>query len=221
MPKRWRADLLHQLWRPDAFLRKLKTLTTAPGRVPASVPPDLLAALDRTRPQESEEAVASFLMRKGIEQQGARTLGEITARLLDIADDSRARPLDAGIARMIEGYVKVRGTPADMPVVISRLVKQHGIDLDESLSAFERRISRLEAAGIDLSGAEFSAEFGRDIEYYTGFVFQIEAPELGSGVNVAGGGRYDSMFSALPLGRPVPAIGSAIHTERLLAIVGG
>ena len=50
-------------------------------------------------------------------------------------------------------------------------------------------------------------------------MFQIEAAGLDEAI--AGGGRYDGL---LVLSRraaaTVPAIGSAIHTERLLAAVG-
>ena len=64
-----------------------------------------------------------------------------------------------------------------------------------------------------------NAEFGRNLEYYSGLVFQIET----SGLNdaIAGGGRYDGLLADLGAPREVPAIGSAIHTERLLAAVRG
>jgi ATP phosphoribosyltransferase regulatory subunit len=221
MPRRWRADLLHQLWRPDAFRRKLKSLTTAPGTPPVGVPESLLAALDRAQPAQSEDAVARHLASLGFDLQGSRTVAEITARLIDRAEDARAHPLDARFAALIEEYVRVRATPLAALQATATLARTHGIDVSAATDAYALRLRRIAEAGIDIAAAQFSAEFGRDIEYYTGFVFQIEAPELGSGVNIAGGGRYDAMFAALPIGRPVPAIGAAIHTERLLAIVGG
>jgi ATP phosphoribosyltransferase regulatory subunit len=38
---------------------------------------------------------------------------------------------------------------------------------------------------------------------------------------VAGGGRYDSLVSDVGAPSPVPAVGSSIHTERLLAALNG
>ena len=70
-------------------------------------------------------------------------------------------------------------------------------------------------------GAAFSAEFGRNLEYYTGFVFEIVVPELGPKSPVAGGGRYDSLLADVGAPAPVPAVGSSIHTERLLAVLSG
>ena len=69
--------------------------------------------------------------------------------------------------------------------------------------------------------ATFSAEFGRNLEYYTGFVFEISVPRLGPRSPVAGGGRYDSLVSDVGAPSPVPAVGSSIHTERLLAALNG
>ena len=63
--------------------------------------------------------------------------------------------------------------------------------------------------------AVVSATFGRSLEYYTGFVFQVEA---GDGVQVAGGGRYDDLLADMGAGLSVPAVGCAIHCDRLLAL---
>ena len=50
----------------------------------------------------------------------------------------------------------------------------------------EARVTLLKSLGVE--GIAFTAHFGRNMEYYTGFVFELrgkENPEL------AGGGRYD------------------------------
>ena len=65
------------------------------------------------------------------------------------------------------------------------------------------------------------AEFGRNLEYYTGFVFEVIAPELGEHSPLAGGGRYDGLLADVGAPSAVAAVGSCIHTERLLAVLGG
>ncbi len=67
----------------------------------------------------------------------------------------------------------------------------------------------------------FSAEFGRTLAYYTGFVFEISAPGLKADGAIAGGGRYDGVMRAAGAPCDVPAVGAAIHTQRLLATVSG
>ncbi|MEQ1671965.1 MAG: ATP phosphoribosyltransferase regulatory subunit, partial [Hyphomicrobium sp.] len=58
-------------------------------------------------------------------------------------------------------------------------------------------------------------------EYYTGLVFEVLAPALGAQSPVAGGGRYDGLMRAAGASADVPAVGGAIHTERLLAALDG
>ena len=62
-----------------------------------------------------------------------------------------------------------------------------------------------------------AARFGRNMEYYTGFVFELWSRDSEGSVQVAGGGRYDTLLEALGAKRPVPAIGCALRTERVLA----
>jgi ATP phosphoribosyltransferase regulatory subunit len=44
---------------------------------------------------------------------------------------------------------------------------------------------------------------------------------LGPASPVGGGGRYDGLLKAVGAPHNVPAVGGAIHTERLLAVVRG
>ena len=69
--------------------------------------------------------------------------------------------------------------------------------------------------------ATFSAEFGRNLEYYTGFVFEISVPELGPRSPIAGGGRYDSLRRRRRRRRRRAGRRLVIHTERLLAVLSG
>ena len=103
---------------------------------------------------------------------------------------------------------------------IALIAKGAGIDLGNALAAETRRFERLSRDGIDLSNAIFATEFGRSLEYYSGLVFQIETKGRET-LHIAGGGRYDGLLTDLGSPRAVPAVGSAIHTERLLAAIQG
>jgi ATP phosphoribosyltransferase regulatory subunit len=63
----------------------------------------------------------------------------------------------------------------------------------------------------------FTAHFGRNMEYYTGFVFELWSHDTEGPVQVAGGGRYDTLMESLGAPSPVSAIGCALRTERVLA----
>ena len=74
------------------------------------------------------------------------------------------------------------------------------------------------ALGVDPASVRFVAHFGRNLEYYTGFVFEFWTQ---GGVEIAGGGRYDTLMESLGAPRGTTAIGCAIRSERLLAAVRG
>ena len=94
-----------------------------------------------------------------------------------------------------------------------------GIDVAPALQALALRFERLEQGGVDLGKSTFATEFGRSFEYYSGLVFQIEVEGERETSQIAGGGRYDGLLEHIGAPREVPAIGAAIHTERLLAAV--
>jgi ATP phosphoribosyltransferase regulatory subunit len=217
LPERWRLKLRHYFWRPQIFhalLARLAKGERADGNGAADKLAEEIAGLS---PETAEERVAAYLDTQGLPLSGNRTLAEIAARLVDHAADLRAAPLPREVATVIDDYLAVQAPPKEAAGRVAMIAKGAGVDLAPALDALERRFARLAKLGIDLSEALFAAEFGRDLEYYSGLVFQIEAP--GRDEAIGGGGRYDGLLSYLGAPREVPAIGSAIHTERLLAAV--
>jgi ATP phosphoribosyltransferase regulatory subunit len=220
MPERWRKRLEHQFWRPEAFRAELARLTSGDA-ARTGLSPALLARLDPADPMGAEALVLEQLDREGHELIGARTSAEIALRLLAEAADRNEKPLPAATAQLIESFVAVKAPARAAAERLVQLAHGHRIDLSAGLDAFRRRLDLIEQAGVTIAGAEFSAEFGRNLEYYTGFVFEIVSPALGPRSPVAGGGRYDSLLAEVGAARQVPAVGASIHTERLLAVLQG
>jgi ATP phosphoribosyltransferase regulatory subunit len=221
LPERWRLKLGHYFWRPPIFhalLARLAKGERPDGNGPIAALAERLANED---PERAEEMVASYLDAEGLPVAGNRSLSEITARLLDHAADLRSEPLPMEVATIIEYYLAVSAGPREAADRIAMIAKGAGIDLGPALADFVRRFDRLEASGIDLGTSTFATEFGRNLEYYSGLVFQIEVEGRGDAGQIAGGGRYDGLLAHVGAPADVPAIGCAIHTERLLAAVRG
>ncbi len=70
------------------------------------------------------------------------------------------------------------------------------------------------AEGAGTVGMQVDLGVVRGLDYYTGLVFEIDAPELGAEKQVCGGGSY--ALSQLFGGRPVPSTGMAFGFDRLL-----
>ncbi len=221
MPERWRRRLRHQFWRPEAFRTELRRLTTNPARLTANLPRSLIEALNPDDPARAESLVAEELDKGGIEVFGVRSLTEITEGMLALAADANAKPLEPATAAMIEGYLEVKAYADQAPARLRALSERPRGRFAAAIDAFERRGALLKEGGVDLSEVPFSGEFGRNVAYYSGFVFEVLALSLGAASPVAGGGRYDGLLRAVGAPREVPAVGGAIHTERLLAVIGG
>jgi len=166
------------------------------------------------------EAVATYLEANDLILAGNRTLGEITDRLLDHAADLRAEPLPREVATVIDYFLAVEASPREAIDRIATIGKGASIDLGPTLYVLSRRFDLLEESGVNVDAATFATEFGRDLEYYSGLVFQIEVGGDKTSP-IAGGGRYDGLLRSVGARAEVPAVGSAIHTERLLASVKG
>ena len=82
---------------------------------------------------------------------------------------------------------------------------------------YSRRLFEMEELGLNPRRFHFAATFGRELEYYTGLVFQIDAETKDGAIAVAGGGRYDDLLSDMGSAVAIPAVGCAIHTDRLRA----
>lgn len=221
MPERWRTMLAHQFWRPDAFRTELKRLVEVPARALEGLPADLVASFDPSKPGDAEKKVAKHLETMGIELVGVRTVSEITDSLLGIVEDGRAEPLLPETAQLIESYLGVTAPARAAGARLKDLMRDKGVDISGALESFHRRLTLMAELGVDVVHADFTAEFGRSLEYYTGFVFEVISPALGPSSAVAGGGRYDSLMRSAGAPDDVPAVGAAIHTERLLAAIEG
>jgi len=220
LPERWRLRLMHSFWRPQAFQATLARLCA--GGAAARRPEDELARrLPADDREAAEMAVGDYLAENDIALIGARTLSEITERLLERAADLREAPLSAEHAGLIEAYLAVSGPARPALARIGDLLSEAGLQMKGALDAYRRRCDLMQRAGIDPGKAVFSADFGRQFEYYSGFVFQIEIPGAGIAGQIAGGGRYDGLLGEIGASREAPAVGTAIHTERLLAAVQG
>jgi ATP phosphoribosyltransferase regulatory subunit len=213
VPAQWRARLKRHFWRAGYFEALLNRLTHGASTDTQR----LLGSLGGLTPPESRAAVEGLMDLVADAPQGARTRDEIVERLMEQAADAAALRLDPRIAAVITSLLNVSGTAQSALGEIAALTKNAGITLDAPLAAMEQRLKALQSLGIDPARVAFAARFGRNMEYYTGFVFELWSRDAEGAVQVAGGGRYDTLLEALGAKKPIPAIGCALRTERILA----
>jgi len=213
VPSQWRARLKRHFWRVGYFEALLSRLTNGA----ASDQQRLLGSLGGLTASESRAAIEGLMDMVADAPQGARTREEIVERLMEQAADAAALRLDPKIAHVITSLLAISGNAEAGIAEIRKLTANAGITLDAPLKAMEQRLAALAGLGVAPSQVSFVARFGRNMEYYTGFVFELWARDAEGPVQIAGGGRYDSLLETLGAPRPISAVGVAIRTERLLA----
>jgi ATP phosphoribosyltransferase regulatory subunit len=65
-----------------------------------------------------------------------------------------------------------------------------------------------------MSKVSFATSFGRGVDYYTGFEFELHRKGNGDEPLVAGG-RYDGLMTQLGAASPISAVGFSIWIEAL------
>lgn len=221
MPDRWRQFLTHLFWRPEAFRVELKRLSQPRAETLKSIPAELRAGIDPGDLNKSERAVIEYVTAKGIDTNGTRGITEVASSLMWRVADAKADPLPPETVSLIERYLAISGPAKAAGASLKDLLRERGGAMAPVLEAYHKRLQYMSELGVDVVHTEFSAEFGRQLEYYTGFVFEVLSPDLGPDSAIAGGGRYDDLMKATGAKSDVPAVGAAIHTERLLGVIQG
>jgi ATP phosphoribosyltransferase regulatory subunit len=174
----------------------------------------LLRTLSGQDPKAAHAFVQDLLSIAGISSVGGRSAGEIAERFL-----ARAAEADTGIpgdARdVLRRFIAVSGDPDTASARLRAIADDAGLDLARVLDAFDARTGFIAARGVDVSALAFSAGFGRNLDYYTGAVFEVRDPQRPERRPVVGGGRYDRLLKTLGAAADLPAVGCSIWLDRL------
>ena len=114
---------------------------------------------------------------------------------------------------MLAKFITIEGDPDSAAEALRALSDDAQLDLDKTLDAFETRAGFYAARGVALSDIFFSARFGRNLDYYTGAVFEIRRKS--DQRVLVGGGRYDRLLNLLGAPTSIPAVGCAVFIDRL------
>jgi ATP phosphoribosyltransferase regulatory subunit len=194
--------------------RGLNSLTEADSGAPEHA--GLLAAIEGQAPQAAKAFVEDILSIAGIATVGGRTAGEIAERFLARAANRSGLSKEA--REVLERYLAITGDPDEAADAARRLAADTGLAIGPALDLFEERTGFMAARGLDVSAFSFSATFARNLDYYTGFIFEAQHRARADGKPVVGGGRYDRLLQHLGAPDPIPAVGCSFWLDRMGAL---
>ncbi|HEY5046387.1 MAG TPA: ATP phosphoribosyltransferase regulatory subunit [Rhizomicrobium sp.] len=209
----WRDRLKRHFWRAGYFEALLHKLS----REQPTDAQRLLAHLGTLDEPEARPAFEGLMDMLGSAPMGGRSREEIVDRLIEQAAEAATLRLDPRLAMLIAKLLAVSAPAAEALSEIRTLTQSAGVSLEEPLKTMAARLETLRNIGVPPDRVRFAARFGRNMEYYTGFVYELWSHDAEGAVQIAGGGRYDTLLDHLGSHHSVPAVGFTIRTERVLA----
>jgi ATP phosphoribosyltransferase regulatory subunit len=173
----------------------------------------VLSALEGAGPEAARAFVTDMLAMTGVQVSGGRSVGEIAERFL-LKAQAGDSALPAEKRAVLERFLSLDGDPDAFADGLRKLSAEAGLDLNGRLDAYEARTGFLAARGLDLARIRAQAAFLRNLDYYTGMIFEIADPARAGGKPLVGGGRYDALLGKLGAKQPVPAVGFSVWVER-------
>jgi ATP phosphoribosyltransferase regulatory subunit len=223
----WRRRLIKDFNRKTDLAQDLEQLALATASS-GNEYEGVLAALAGSDRKAALALVTDLMSIAGATNVGGRSVSEIADRFLEQSTlKGGALPRDA--LESIKRFLAIAGEPDDAIVQLRALAADAKLDITAAIDQFESRVGFMAARGIDARQTRFATSFGRGLDYYTGFEFELHARSNGVEPLVAGGrhargngaeplvagGRYDNLLSQLGSGAPIPAVGFSVWVDAL------
>ena len=186
--------LKRHFWRPQYFEDLLNRLETNSDVDPMAID------LDKKK----------FFEMKNLDQNkeiANRKVSEILSRFDRKVKDPRSFSKNKKIVKIIREFLKINCSIDKIERILKDFIKKN--KLSKNILSDLTAINNLSKISYKII---FSTNFGRDIEYYTGIVFEIYNS---SKKEIARGGRYDGLLKSLGSKKNISAVGAAINLNNL------
>ena len=193
MPERWKLRLIRHFWRPKYFEELLKRLEKNSDIDSVTFDADK-KRFDEMKKMEQDKVIAG------------RSISEILKRFDKKIKDPRSFNEGKQIVKIIRSFLKINCKLSKLDETLLNFAKKN--NLKENIFKEFKSIQNLKKFNIKVN---FITNFGRDIEYYTGIVFEIFSGKK----EIARGGRYDDLLKSLGAKKNIPAVGAAINLNNI------
>jgi ATP phosphoribosyltransferase regulatory subunit len=208
----WRRRLIKDFNRKITLEQDLERLTIA-SAASRNEYEGVLAALAGSDRKAALALVTDLMSIAGTTAVGGRTVAEIADRFLE-QSTLKGGALPRNALNLLKRFLGISGTPAEAIAALRSLAADASLDIAAAIDQLEVRVGFMANHGIDTDKVRFATAFGRGLDYYTGFEFELH--RKGNGVEpLVAGGRYDGLLSQLGAAEPIPAVGFSIWVEAL------
>ena len=209
IPQAWRKKLI-RAFGDDAMIKQyLDQMSSQDEPSSNNLPSEVSSALEARNLEALTEAIKGEMLEQGLPLTGGRTPSAIAERLIEKAELA-SQKLDADKRLALEEFLAIDVALKDACDTIEAFENKHGIILSLARDELYARHEGLKDSDVSI---RYRASFGRRLDYYTGFVFEVYGQE--KNYPLVGGGRYDRLLTLLGSPQEIPAVGFAIWVDRL------
>ncbi|QQO15803.1 ATP phosphoribosyltransferase regulatory subunit [Bradyrhizobium diazoefficiens] len=211
----WRRRLVKDFNRKISLEQDLERLAAATA-AKRSEYEGVLAALAGSDRKAALAFVTDLMSIAGTTNVGGRTTAEIADRFLEQSTlKGGALPREA--ITVLKRFLSIAGNPDEAVAELRALTADAKLDLAAAIDQLESRVGFMAARGVEVKQTRFSTAFGRGLDYYTGFEFELHH-RGDSAEPLVAGGRYDGLMTQLGSVAPIPAVGFSVWVDALTRI---
>src|SRR6202051_3204692 len=107
---------------------------------------------------------------------GGRSVSEIADRFLE-QSTLKGGALPRNALETIKRFLAIAGDPDQAVAQLRALAADAKLNITAAIDQFESRVGFMAARGIDIRATRFSTSFGRGLDYYTGFEFELHGKD--------------------------------------------
>ena len=135
-----------------------------------------------------------------------RSIKEILQRFEKKIREPRSKIEGKFISKILNEFLKINCSLKKAKLTLEKFEKKYQVNLNlNKINIFNFKLNN--------KNLIFSTNIGRTAEYYSGTVFEIITKN--NNLNLASGGRYDSLMQVLGAKKSIPAIGGAINYNNI------
>ena len=210
LPDLWRKKLKAKYWNESDFRVLLEDLSFK-----KSVNNELARRVYSLDRESATDLVRRSLGMSFEEIPVGRSVEEIMERLRQKGEEFSLQPLSNTTVNLIKDFLSISDKPFKALDRLRSISKNLDSSLIRQIDIAKERLEQIKELGVDLDKSEFSSEKGREVEYYTGFLFDFVNSQKGKSTHLGGGGRYDNLIRSMGSKTDIPAVGAALNMENL------
>ena len=193
MPERWKLRFIRHFWRPNYFEELLKRLEKNTDIDVVTFDTDKKRFYEMKK-MDQDKVVAG------------RSISEILKRFDKKIKDPRSFSDGKKIVKIIKSFLKINCKLSQLDGKLLDFAQKN--NLKKNIFKDFKSIQNLKKLKQDIN---FITNFGREVEYYTGIVFEVFSGKK----EIARGGRYDDLLKSLGAKKNIPAVGAAINLKNI------